>query len=107
MDNLGSHKGTAVRKAVFLPPYSPDLNPIEQVFAKLKLLLRKAPTYPEDGRYVTIGAWGLAVRHRLTACPRGTPPLLHHGFVSGPASSTSFAAIALNSGAGSFEVSRS
>jgi transposase len=50
MDNLGSHKGPAVRKAIrsagakllFLPPYSPDLNPIEQVFAKLKLLLRKA-----------------------------------------------------------------
>lgn len=50
MDNLGSHKGAAVRKAIraagarllFLPPYSPDLNPIEQVFAKLELLLRKA-----------------------------------------------------------------
>lgn len=50
MDNLGSHKGRAVRAAIkragahliFLPPYSPDLNPIEQVFAKLKTLLRKA-----------------------------------------------------------------
>jgi len=50
MDNLGSHKGKAVRKAIraagakliFLPKYSPDLNPIEQVFAKLKHLLRKA-----------------------------------------------------------------
>ena len=50
MDNLGSHKSQAVRQAIrtagakllFLPPYSPDLNPIEQVFAKLKLLLRKA-----------------------------------------------------------------
>ena len=50
MDNLGSHKGKAVRRAVrsvgaklfFLPKYSPDLNPIEQVFAKLKHLLRKA-----------------------------------------------------------------
>ncbi len=50
MDNLGSHKGKAVRQAIraagahllFLPPYSPDLNPIEQVFAKLKTLLRKA-----------------------------------------------------------------
>ena len=49
MDNLGSHKGAAVRKAIrvagakllFLPPYSPDLNPIEQVFAELKALLRK------------------------------------------------------------------
>ena len=50
MDNLGSHKGKAVRRAIrkagakliFLPKYSPDLNPIEQVFAKLKALLRKA-----------------------------------------------------------------
>jgi len=50
MDNLGSHKGKAVREMIratgaklfFLPKYSPDLNPIEQVFAKLKHLLRKA-----------------------------------------------------------------
>jgi transposase len=50
LDNLGSHKNKAVRDAiraagarlVFLPPYSPDLNPIEQVFAKLKHLMRKA-----------------------------------------------------------------
>ena len=49
MDNLGSHKRRAIRQAIravgakllFLPPYSPDLNPIEQVFAKLKTLLRK------------------------------------------------------------------
>jgi len=49
LDNLGSHKGKAVRRAIrdagarllFLPKYSPDLNPIEQVFAKLKTLLRK------------------------------------------------------------------
>jgi transposase len=49
MDNLGSHKGKAVRQAIqsagaklfFLPKYSPDLNPIEQVFAKLKHLLRR------------------------------------------------------------------
>jgi transposase len=50
MDNLGSHKGKAVRqlfrssgaKLLFLPKDSPNLNPIEQVFAKLKHLLRKA-----------------------------------------------------------------
>jgi transposase len=50
MDNLGSHKGSRVRQAIravgaklfLLPKYSPDLNPIEQVFAKLKTLLRKA-----------------------------------------------------------------
>ena len=52
MDNLGSHKGKAIRRAIrsagarlfFLPKYSPDLNPIEQVFAKLKHLLRNAAT---------------------------------------------------------------
>ena len=50
MDNLGSHKAEAIRAAIrnvgarvlFLPPYSPDLNPIEQVFSKLKNTLRKA-----------------------------------------------------------------
>jgi transposase len=50
LDNLGSHKGKAVRqvirgvgaKLIFLPKYSPDLNPIEQAFAKFKTLLRKA-----------------------------------------------------------------
>ena len=50
LDNLGSHKGKAAREAIrargahriFLPPYSPDLNPIEQVFAKIKHLVRAA-----------------------------------------------------------------
>jgi putative transposase len=50
IDNLGSHRGKRIRRAIrstgaklfFLPKYSPDLNPIEQVFAKLKHLLRKA-----------------------------------------------------------------
>ena len=50
LDNLGSHKSKAARASIrargahliFLPPYSPDLNPIEQVFAKLKHLMRKA-----------------------------------------------------------------
>src|SRR5438309_9618739 len=50
MDNLGSHKAKAVRQLIraagaklfFLPKYSPDLNPIEQVFAKVKHFLRKA-----------------------------------------------------------------
>jgi transposase len=49
MDNLGSHKSAAIRHAIraagarlfYLPPYSPDLNPIEQLFAKLKTLMRK------------------------------------------------------------------
>ncbi len=50
MDNLGSHKGKAVRSAIrsadahlwFLPAYSPDLNPIEQTFAKIKHWMRDA-----------------------------------------------------------------
>ena len=50
MDNLSSHKGERVREIIegkgcellYLPPYSPDLNPIEEAFAKLKALLRKA-----------------------------------------------------------------
>ena len=50
MDNLSSHKGPAVHRAIeaaganllYLPPYSPDFNPIENAFAKLKALLRKA-----------------------------------------------------------------
>ena len=63
MDNLGSHKGMAVRRAIraagakllFLPPYSPDLNPIEQVFAKLKTLLRKAGERTVDATWKRIG----------------------------------------------------
>ena len=54
MDNLGSHKANAVRRAIraagarlfYLPKYSPDLNPIEQFFAKLKHWLRKAAREP-------------------------------------------------------------
>jgi transposase len=57
MDNLGSHRGKAVRKAIrkagakllFLPKYSPDLNPIEQLFSKLKHMLRKAQARSYDG----------------------------------------------------------
>jgi transposase len=64
MDNLGSHKSLAVRRAIraagahllFLPPYSPDLNPIEQVFAKLKTLLRKAAERSVDATWRRIGA---------------------------------------------------
>ncbi|MEE8445398.1 MAG: IS630 family transposase [Alphaproteobacteria bacterium] len=64
MDNLGSHKGRPVRRAIraagakllFLPPYSPDLNPIEQVFAKLKTLLRKADERTVEATWRRIGA---------------------------------------------------
>jgi len=80
LDNLGSHKGAAVRRAIraagdhllFLPPYSPDLNPIEMVFAKLKALLRKA-----DERSIA------AVWHRIGALlnhftPNECPNYLRH-----------------------------
>ncbi len=63
MDNLSSHKGKAVRSAIrqagaklfLLPKYSPDLNPIEQVFAKLKHMLRKAEARTKDAVCKTIG----------------------------------------------------
>jgi transposase len=63
MDNLGSHKSKAVRglirsagaKLFFLPKYSPDLNPIEQVFAKLKHLLRKAAARTAEAICAAIG----------------------------------------------------
>jgi transposase len=63
MDNLGSHKGKAARAAIrarkahliFLPPYSPDLNPIEQVFAKLKHLMRKASERTVEATWRPIG----------------------------------------------------
>jgi transposase len=64
MDNLGSHKSRAVRQAIraagaklfFLPAYSPDLNPIEQAFAKMKTLLRKADARTTEATWRTIGA---------------------------------------------------
>ncbi len=63
MDNLGSHKVSGVREAIeargarllYLPPYSPDLNPIEQVFAKLKALLRRAARRTVEGLWAAIG----------------------------------------------------
>jgi transposase len=63
MDNLSSHKGPAVRRAIeaagarllFLPPYSPDFNPIENAFAKLKALLRGAAERTVDGLWDRIG----------------------------------------------------
>ena len=63
MDNLGSHKADAIRRiiraagatAVFLPPYSPDFNPIEQAFAKLKSDLRKEDARSVDAVCTAIG----------------------------------------------------
>ena len=64
LDNLSSHKGAEVAalveacgaKLLFLPPYSPDLNPIEMVFAKLKHLLRKAKERTREGLWNRIGS---------------------------------------------------
>jgi len=63
MDNLGSHRGKLVRQAIrqagakllFLPKYSPDLNPIEQVFSKLKHMLRRAQARSYEGLLNAIG----------------------------------------------------
>ena len=63
MDNLGSHKRPVIRRLIraagaklfFLPPYSPDLNPIEQVFAKLKTLLRKTDPRTIEATWRNIG----------------------------------------------------
>lgn len=63
MDNLSSHKRPAVRQAIrragarllFLPPYSPDLNPIEQIFAKLKHLMRKAAERTHEATWRRVG----------------------------------------------------
>lgn len=62
-DNLSSHKSKAVRAAIeaagcelrFLPQYSPDLNPIEQVFAKLKALLRRAAPRTREALWKQLG----------------------------------------------------
>ncbi len=63
LDNLSSHKAKGVREAVeargatllYLPPYSPDLNPIEQAFAKFKHLVRSAATRTRDALWAAIG----------------------------------------------------
>ena len=63
MDNLPAHKIAAVRAALeaagaqffLLPPYSPDMNPIEMAFSKLKTLLRQAPERTRDGLWRRIG----------------------------------------------------
>jgi len=62
MDNLSSHKAPAIRELIeaagatllYLPPYSPDFNPIEKMFSKLKALLRKAAARTGDGLWKAI-----------------------------------------------------
>ena len=85
LDNLGSHKGKAARRAIraagahliFLPPYSPDLNPIEQVFAKLKTLLRKADERTVEATWRRIG--NLLDRFSAAECSNY---LRHAGYAS-------------------------
>ena len=63
MDNLSSHKGSRIRERIegrdceliYLPPYSPDLNPIEEAFAKLKALLRKAGARTREAQLEAMG----------------------------------------------------
>lgn len=63
LDNLSSHKTAGIAQAIaaqgaqllYLPPYSPDLNPIEQAFAKLKAKLRQAAERTREGLWQTIG----------------------------------------------------
>lgn len=64
MDNLGSHKSASVRRMIravgaklwFLPPYSPDLNPIEQTFAKIKHWMRMAQKRSAEDTWRQVGA---------------------------------------------------
>jgi transposase len=80
LDNLATHKVDGVRQALaaagaallYLPPYSPDLNPIEQLFAKLKALLRKAAARTRDELWSTIG------RLLATIPPSECARYLHH-----------------------------
>lgn len=80
LDNLSSHKVAGVREAVeaagatlrYLPPYSPDLNPIEQVFAKLKALLRDAAARTTEALWAAVGQ--ALERFPPTECAR----YLHH-----------------------------
>ena len=76
LDNLGAHKVDGIRQAIaaagasmlYLPPYSPDLNPIEQLFAKLKALLRKAAARTKDHLWSAIGS--LLTRIPADECAR-------------------------------------
>jgi transposase len=76
VDSLSSHKGSRVRELLeergcellYLPPYSPDLNPIEEAFAKLKVLLRRAGART---RYSLIEAVGRALDAVTASDARG------------------------------------
>ena len=82
--NLGSHKGRAIRSAIraakaklfFLPAYSPDLNPIEQAFAKMKTLLRKADARTIDQPGGPSARCSIASRRPNAPTTSGTPDML-------------------------------
>ena len=84
MDNLSSHKGPHVEdiiqaagaRLLFLPPYSPDFNPIEQVFAKLKALLRQAAERSVEGLWTTIGKLLDAFTHQNAPTTSPTPDMM-------------------------------
>jgi len=81
MDNLSAHKGGRVREVIerqgcellYLPPYSPDLNPIEEAFSKIKDLLRKARARTREA---LIEALGVAIS---TVTMRDTHGFFEHG----------------------------
>jgi transposase len=87
MDNLSSHMGPRVRELIeaagaallYLPPYSPDFNPIEMAFSKLKSLLRSAAERTVDGLWSRIGKNASTSSHtrnaETTSRPRGTMQL--------------------------------
>jgi len=72
MDNLSSHKGSRVRELIeragcellYLPPYSPDLNPIEEAFSKVKRILRRAQARSRKALFEAIGAALWAINSR-------------------------------------------
>jgi transposase len=80
MDNLGSHKSAAIRRCIeaadarlrFLPPYSPDLNPIEQAFAKIKHWMRIASTRVLEDTWRQVDA-----THPLSR----SDPIIHGGWL--------------------------
>jgi transposase len=81
LDNLSSHNDETIKAAIeasgvtlmFLPSYSPDLNPIELMFSKLKTLLRKAAERPVDA------LWNLA-NSSITSHRKNAPILRHAGY---------------------------
>jgi transposase len=93
MDNLPAHKVAGVRDAIaaigavllYLPPYSPDFNPIEMLFAKLKALLRKAAERTIPSLWDAIGRLLDDLCRRMLALPRPCRILLDLTVKAGPA----------------------